>query len=332
MNANGHLIELLAQSEIMKQYEQAFTETTGMPLALRSMESWKLPLHGKRKESPFCAWMAKKSRTCSSCLQTQEQLAQAAIDKPCSLTCAYGLLEMAVPIRVGSETIGFLQTGQVRSEKPTVEVFQQIAAGSKTRGIDLHGPEPMAAFLETPVISGERLESAKNLLRIFADHLSMKATQIAIQEQNAENPVITKAKHFIQDHHSEDLTLGQVAAAVHTSVFYFCKLFKQSTGITFTEFVSQTRVDHAKNLLLNPNLHVSEIAYEVGFQSLTHFNRIFKKLVGKSPTQYRAHLPKFRADSSSVGGKAESKPFSKTKEAPTEVRRRPQTSSALAEM
>ena len=49
-------------------------------------------------------------------------------------------------------------------------------------------------------------------------------------------------------------------------------------------------MEKAKNLLLNPNLRVSEIAYEVGFQSLTHFNRVFKKIVGESPTYYRSHL------------------------------------------
>jgi AraC-like DNA-binding protein len=50
------------------------------------------------------------------------------------------------------------------------------------------------------------------------------------------------------------------------------------------------RIEKAKNLLLNPNLRISEIAYEVGFQSLTHFNRVFKRLMGDSPTDYRAQL------------------------------------------
>ena len=47
----------------------------------------------------------------------------------------------------------------------------------------------------------------------------------------------------------------------------------------------------AKNLLLNPNVRVGEIAYEVGFQSLTHFNRVFKRILGQSPTEYRSKLP-----------------------------------------
>src|SRR5258708_7112399 len=119
----------------------------------------------------------------------------------------------------------------------------------------------------------------------------MKGNQISLQQNNAEPPVISKAKQYIEEHYAEELSLGQVAA-VHTSVFYFCKLFKRATGLNYTEFVSRIRAEKAKNLLLNPNLRVSEIAYEVGFQSLTHFNRIFKKIVGQSPTDYRTQLPK----------------------------------------
>ena len=52
------------------------------------------------------------------------------------------------------------------------------------------------------------------------------------------------------------------------------------------------RIEKSKNLLLNPNLRVSEIAYEVGFQSLTHFNRVFLRIVGRSPTAFRESLPR----------------------------------------
>ena len=89
---------------------------------------------------------------------------------------------------------------------------------------------------------------------------------------------------------AEDLSLGQVAKAVNTSIFYFCKMFRRSTGLNFTDYVSRIRVEKARNLLLNRNLRVSEIAYEVGFQSLTHFNRVFKKIMGHSPTNYRGQL------------------------------------------
>jgi AraC-like DNA-binding protein len=67
-------------------------------------------------------------------------------------------------------------------------------------------------------------------------------------------------------------------------------MFKKVTGINFTDYLSRVRIEKSKNLLLNPNLRVSEIAYEVGFQSLTHFNRVFKKILGQAPTEYRAQL------------------------------------------
>ena len=85
--------------------------------------------------------------------------------------------------------------------------------------------------------------------------------------------------------------LGAVAKAANTSTFYFCKMFKKAVGINFTDYLSRVRIEKAKNLLLNPNLRISEIAFEVGFQSLTHFNRVFKKIVGQSPTEYREKLP-----------------------------------------
>ena len=291
MNANGQLVDSLAHSEIFQSYERAFVETTGMPMTLRPLETWQLPLHGRRKENPFCAMMAEKSRTCAACLQMQEKLAQAAVNEPCTMTCSYGLCETAVPVKLGTETIGYLQTGQVMRQKPTAASFQRAVKEAQALGVDIDHSVAREAYFQTPVVSQKKLDSASSLLAIFADHLSMKSNQLAVQSANSEPPVITKAKQFIQEHHTEELSLGQVAQAVHTSLFYFCKLFRKVTGINFTEYVSRVRIEKAKNLLLNPNLRISEIAYEVGFQSLTHFNRVFKKLIGQSPTEYRSRLP-----------------------------------------
>jgi AraC-like DNA-binding protein len=116
------------------------------------------------------------------------------------------------------------------------------------------------------------------------------SNQVFIQRENSEPPVIAKARAFIAEHQTEALTLGQVAKAVNVSSYYFCKMFKKIAGINFTEYVARARIEKSKNLLLNPNLRISEVAFEVGFQSLTHFNRVFKKILGQSPTQYRAQL------------------------------------------
>ena len=130
----------------------------------------------------------------------------------------------------------------------------------------------------------------------FAQHLSMVSNQVLLRQEHPDPPLIMKAKAYIREHQSEELSLGQVARAVNTSTYYFCKVFKKATNINFTDYVSRVRIEKAKNLALNPNLRISEIAFEVGFQSLTHFNRVFKRITGMSPTQYRAQLPRLEME------------------------------------
>jgi AraC-like DNA-binding protein/ligand-binding sensor protein len=290
MNGDGELIETLEHSALYQGYQRAFTAATGLPLALRPMVTWQLPLHGKPAENLFCAMTAEKSRTCAACLQLQGRLADAATLSPCTMTCGYGLSETAVPIRLGTQTIGYLQTGQVLLNKPTPARFRQAVKEAERMGVDINTPRVRDAYFSTPVMSRHKMESVATLLGVFADHLAIQSNQITVQQASAEPPVITRAKRYIEDHHRDDLSLGQVAASVHTSLFYFCKLFKRHTGVSFTEYVSRLRTEKAKKLLLNPNLRVSEIAYEVGFQSLTHFNRVFKRILHESPSDYRARL------------------------------------------
>jgi AraC-like DNA-binding protein len=290
MQNENNLVESLCHSRIYQDYERAFSEATGLPVALRPVESWQLPHHGQRSENPFCAMLATKSRACAACLQVQQKLSENARHDAASETCQAGLCDTAVPVRLGGNLVAFLHTGQVFRKKPTAAQFERVAKLAKDWGVEVDVSKLKTAYGNTRVLSSREHEAMVKLLQIFAQHLSMISNQIVVQERNAEPPVITRAKEFIKAHQAEDISLGQVAKAVNTSTFYFCKMFKKVTGINFTDYVSRTRIENAKNLLLNPNLRVSEIAYEVGFQSLTHFNRVFKKVIGQSPTEYRGQL------------------------------------------
>jgi AraC-like DNA-binding protein len=284
------LIEAMVNSRVYQDYERAFGETTGLPLSLRPVESWQLPHHGRRNENPFCELMSRKSRACSACLQTQEALSQRAAGEPQTVTCPAGLCDTAVPVHLGDRLIGFLQTGQLFRKKPTQSQFDRTAKLVSEWGIEMERSKLQEAYFSTKVVSNRQHDSVVKLLTIFAQHLSMLSNQVVVQQENSEPPVITRAKEYILEHQTEELSLGQVAKAVNTSTFYFCKMFKKVTGINFTDYLSRVRIEKSKNLLLNPNLRVSEIAFEVGFQSLTHFNRVFKKILGQSPTEYRAQL------------------------------------------
>ena len=284
------LIDALVTSKIYQDYERAFTEATGLPVALRPVESWQLPHHGKRGESEFCAMVASKSKACAVCLQLQDKLVKAAMEEPATVVCEAGLSDTAVPVKLGEKVVGFLQTGQVFRKQPTEAQFKRVRSLTRDWGIDIDEKELRNAYFGTRVVSPRQHESVIRLLSIFSEHLSILSNQLVVQQENSEPPVIRRAKEFINEHQTEDLTLTQVAKAVNTSTFYFCKMFKKATGINFTDYLSRVRIEKSKNLLLNPNLRISEIAFEVGFQSLTHFNRVFKKVLGQSPTEYRAKV------------------------------------------
>ncbi len=209
------------------------------------------------------------------------------------MTCFAGLCDTAVPVKAGEKLIGFLQTGQVLLKKPTKRQFAKTSQQLVDWGLKVNLKQLEESYFHTRVLTPKQYNSMISLLTIFGQHLSFVCHQIFVQPQRVEPPAVSRARQFIQDHQTEDLSLTGVARAVNTSTFYFCKLFKRATGLNFTEYLSQVRVEKAKSLLPNPNLRVSEIAYQIGFQSLTHFNRVFKRITGQSPTGYRKRLPKF---------------------------------------
>ncbi len=290
--ASKNLVERLTQSRIFQDYSRAFVETTGLPLSIQPLEAWQLAQRGHAKESPFCALMAKASRSCAACLEVQEEVRKASSTEATTVRCFAGMCDTAVPVRLGNEVAGYLQTGQVFAHTPTRAQFARTAKQLVEWGLKVDLSQAEEAYFHTRVISPKQYEAMVRLLTIFAEHLSMVSNQLVVQQDNAEPQMIARAREFIIEHQAEDLSLAEVAKAVNCSTFYFCKMFKKTTGLHFTEYLARVRIEKAKNLLLNPNLRISEIAYEVGFQSLTHFNRVFRRLVGESPTEYRHKLPR----------------------------------------
>jgi AraC-like DNA-binding protein len=114
-------------------------------------------------------------------------------------------------------------------------------------------------------------------------------TQAASPNHDLAEPVqIWKARNFIHEHSHEELSLTKVAKVVDISPNHLSEKFKQVTGVNFVEYVARTRHEKACAFLHDFDLRISEIAFAVGFQSLSQFNRVFQKLSGKSPTEYRA--------------------------------------------
>ncbi|MBD2070075.1 helix-turn-helix transcriptional regulator [Leptolyngbya sp. FACHB-671] len=94
------------------------------------------------------------------------------------------------------------------------------------------------------------------------------------------------ALEYIHLHMNEGLSLEAIAAHVNMSQFHFCRLFKQSIGVSPYHYLLQQRVERAKQLLLQNQLSIADIALEVGFSNQSHLCFHFKRSVGTSPKQF----------------------------------------------
>ena len=284
-------LEILSASEMYRDYERAFTQGTGLPLRLQEPELLNLIRYTKKQENPFCALMAKSNESCAQCYTLQCKVEEAAQFQPKTLKCFAGLCETAVPVRVAENVIAFLHTGQVMLQRPDKVQFKQIAATLVKWGAEVDLKKLEEFYFNTRVLTLKQYDALIRLLNTFAEHLAACSTVLVLQSQQKDSPAITQARTYIRDHSDDSMSLAAVAQVVNMSATYFSEKFKEMTGINFVEYVARTRVEKARNLLLNPNRRVSEVAFEVGFQSLSQFNRAFKKVVGEAPRDYRAKLP-----------------------------------------
>ena len=91
---------------------------------------------------------------------------------------------------------------------------------------------------------------------------------------------------YIHANFNKKPDVNNIASKVHLSTAAFCRYFKKQTKMTFTDFVNQYRINQSKTLLLRDK-NISETAYEVGFESISHFNKLFKKITGENPTEFK---------------------------------------------
>lgn len=92
---------------------------------------------------------------------------------------------------------------------------------------------------------------------------------------------------FVEKNLGSEIELAEMAAAAEMSLHYFAKMFKDSTGVTPHQFVTQRRIEKAKHLLIHSYDTVSEISLTVGFADQSHFTNVFRKLVGTTPKRWR---------------------------------------------
>lgn len=126
------------------------------------------------------------------------------------------------------------------------------------------------------------LAQIKNLMMSKMDILKQ-----AVDKYNAKSRIVYQIEKYILDNYNSDLDLQTIADAVYLSTAYLCSVFKKETGKTINQYILEVKIDKAKEFLRDNSLKLYEVAEKVGFSNQNYFSKVFYKMVGMNPSEYR---------------------------------------------
>ena len=243
-------------------------------------------------QSQFCETLNICSAACDACLKVNRDLMhKSAIKGPTSCQCFAGLSATSIPVYAGTLVVGYLKTGQVFQSTPSEKDFDDAIGSIGSEQFSDDQVELLRkTYFETSVVNPERYQSMVTLLEHFSRELSSQAEKLAIAANEEEPESISRARQYIHSQLNESISLPHIARIAGMSESHFCRQFKIATGMTLTEYVNYARILWAKKELVKSSARISEVAFMVGFQSLSQFNRCFAKFHGSSPSQYRDEI------------------------------------------
>ncbi len=130
------------------------------------------------------------------------------------------------------------------------------------------------------------ISSYDTLRKWFMEKILEACTNIITKKNEHSNNCIEKAKDYIKQNYNRDISLEEVSRHVDISLYYFSKLFKDVVGENFIDYLTNIRIEKAKQLLIT-GMNIKQISLEVGYKDSNYFSRIFKKCVGVTPTEFR---------------------------------------------
>ncbi|MCH2174778.1 MAG: AraC family transcriptional regulator [Lentisphaeria bacterium] len=131
---------------------------------------------------------------------------------------------------------------------------------------------------------------ARNLMDTFLQLCCREIIEqggLDVQDQQQHNAVAEEVRYYLEDHYMDIMSTADLALKYRINKQYLCKCFKEYTGQTIIEYLTQVRINHAMFAIAHTNQSISTVATETGFQDLSFFNKKFKFLVGCTPRAYR---------------------------------------------
>jgi len=126
------------------------------------------------------------------------------------------------------------------------------------------------------------------LLISFTNHIKIIIENILESREKKYNYMISEALEFINNNYHNNISLDDVAKEINMSYHYFSKFFKESIGKNFIDYLTELRIEKSKEILKSRDVSIKEVCYEIGYSDPNYFSKLFKKITGMTPSEYKA--------------------------------------------
>lgn len=233
------------------------------------------------------------------CRQAHRALHTAAFESGCTqqICCPFGFTLVSVPVRVKESWWGQIEFGPFGVERIDRVEFERCLDRYKFTTISQRS-QLLVSLNAVRILRADDVGGVHALVErvagVVAEEILRRSTGLGVGEP----AVVMAGRRYAELHLGDKIKLADVASHVALSIDHFSRLFRNTTGVSFGEYVNRRRVNNAQQLLADSNQRVADISYACGFDSVPHFNRVFRRVTGVSPTRYRRKL---RCDDGCLG-------------------------------
>jgi AraC-like DNA-binding protein len=245
---------------------------------------------GEPAKGVFCIQGCMGGQSGEVCQRVFQTAESRAVDgsSPVQYRCPTGLVKIIAPVFIGRRHAGNVVAGPFSLQKLNDVTFGRLKKRLEATGHKMQVDRLITSWRFSPVISSERGRALATMVNLFAQYLSECGGRLLREAKDLQSPLLRRIETVLKDSRDASMSVKELAERVSLSPCHFCKVFKKQTGVTFTEYRVRHRIQRAQELLRNPHLRISEVAFEAGFDSIQYFNRVFRRMTGCSPTDFRS--------------------------------------------
>ncbi len=284
----------LSNLNILIKFARIFSRMTDLIFDINDIEGRQpKKYYTENEENIFCRIIRRSKQGNIKCLQSGKEAGLKARmeEKPYINKCYAGLIDVYVPIFINKIHVATLCTGQFLLSPPKESNFNKIKKNLLDYDIDFK--ELRKAYLNSRVICKEFLINYIDFMDLIVNYIFEVEDKIILLSKNNKNfnSIVYKAVKYIEDNYYNKIYIEDAAKNVYVSKYYLEHIFKKEMKISFIEYLNRYRVSRVKNLLLD-NKSIDYLCHTNGFNSISHFYKVFKQYTGISPKKYREKAKK----------------------------------------